>query len=81
MVVYVMVYCLCTGHTELKQDNWLGILYRFPLLSLSAYSMGPSRGKEVLGEKYKEGTRKTLKDKYKYNYKSQFIIIVRVNYK
>ena len=31
-------------------------------LSLSIYSMGPSKGKEVMGGKYEQGMRKTLKD-------------------
>ena len=34
-IIIVTVYCLNTGPTELKQDNQLGILYGFPLLSLS----------------------------------------------
>ena len=44
--------------------------------------MGPPKGKEVLGRKYKEDTEGLCKYKnYKYNHKSQFITIIKTNYK
>ena len=70
----VMVSCSSTGPMELKQDNELALWISFIIsLSLTAYSMGPSKGKEILGEKYKEGIREDTEGlcKNKYNYKSQ----------
>ena len=38
------------------------MFYASLLFTSSIYNHRPSKGKEVLGEKYKEGTRKMLED-------------------
>ena len=55
----VTVFCSSTGPMELKQDNQLGILYGFLLLSLflskSWVPQGESLGRKIQGKK-KEDT-------------------------
>ena len=81
--IYVMLYSLTAGCMELKQGIHLDVLSGSPLVYLYlSYTMGPSKGKEVLEEKGKSQTRKATEGlcNNKHNYKSQLIMIIRTNY-
>ena len=63
--IYVIVYHLNTWLTELKQDNQLDA-FKDLLYYISVYSMGPSKAKGGLGEKYNKNTKGLFNNKYNY---------------